>query len=62
MSGETKQEILAILELLRQSLVRNGVSMGLEFQQKEILFFDTETYIEEKRFSGFSVKTDSLVK
>lgn len=62
MNEETKQEILTILDLLRKSLIRNGVSMGLEFQQKEILFFDTDIYVKEKKLSGFSVKTDSLVK
>lgn len=62
MNEETKEEIQAILMLLKATLIKNGVSMGLEFQGKEILFFDTETYLNEKRFSGFSVKTDDLVK
>ena len=62
MNEETKQEIQAVLLLLRDCLVRNGVSMGLEFREKEILFFDTETYLQEKKFSGFTVKTDQLVK
>lgn len=62
MSEETKREIEAILGLLRGCLIRNGVSMGLEFQEKEILFFDTDTYLQEKKFSGIVVKTDNLVK
>ena len=62
MNEETKEEIQAVLLLLRDTLVRNGVSIGLEFREKEILFFDTKTYLKEKRFSGFTVKTDSLVK
>lgn len=62
MSEETKQEIGLILVMLRDCLIKNGVSMGLEFQEKEILFFDTETYLQEKKFSGFSIKTDNLVK
>lgn len=62
MSEETKQEIGLILAMLRDCLIKNGVSMGLEFQKKEILFFDTETYLQEKKFSGFSIKTDNLVK
>lgn len=62
MDENVKQEIMAILETLRHSLIKNGISMGLEFREKEILFFDTETYVKEKRFSGFTVKTDNLVK
>lgn len=62
MSEEAREEIETILGLLRGCLMKNGVSMGLEFQGKEIIFFDTDTYIKEKRFSGFSVKTDNLVK
>lgn len=62
MDEEAKREIQAILSMLRNSLVKNGVSMALEFQQKEILFFDTETYLKEKRMDGFLVKTDDLVK
>ena len=62
MDEKTREEIEVILGLLRQCLINNGVSMGLDFQQKEILFFDTETYLQEKKLSGFTVKTDNLVK
>jgi hypothetical protein len=61
MNENTKQEIMTILELLRCCLIKNGVSMGLEFSNKEILFFDTDTYLNEKKFDGFSVNTDGLV-
>ena len=61
MNEKTKQEIMVILELLRSCLIKNGVSMGLEFSNKEILFFDTDTYLSEKKFSGFSVNTDYMV-
>lgn len=62
MGEDAKQEIIIILEMLRKCLIKNGVSMGLEFNSKEILFFDTDTYLNEKKFSGFTVKTDNLVK
>ena len=62
MDEEAKREIQAILSMLRNCLVKNGVSMALEFREKEILFFDTETYLKEKRMDGFLVKTDDLVK
>lgn len=61
MNENTKQEIMTILELLRGCLIKNGVSMGLEFHNKEILFFDTDTYLNEKKLDGFSVSTDKLV-
>lgn len=61
MSEETKEEIKTLLGLLRACLIKNGVSMGLEVREKEILFFDTETFVKGKGFSGFSVKTDNLV-
>ncbi len=62
MSEDAKKEIEAVLMLLKSTLIKNGVSMGLEFQEKEILFFDTDTYLQEKKFSGFVVKVDDLVK
>ena len=62
MNEETKQEIQAILELLKKCLVKNHVSMGVEFRQKEIMFFDTDTYLDSGKCSGFTVKTDDLVR
>lgn len=62
MNEETKQEIQVILELLKKCLIKNHVSMGLEFRQKEIIFFDTDTYLKTGKLSGFTVKTDDLVK
>ena len=62
MKEATKQEIMIILDLLKKCLIKNGVSMGVEFKGKEILFFDTENYLSGKGFSGFVVKVDDLVK
>lgn len=61
MNENTKLEIEVILDLLRGCLIKNGVSMAMDFENKELLFFDTDTYLNEKKFSGFSVKTDDLV-
>lgn len=61
MNENTKLEIEVILDLLRGCLIKNGVSMAMDFENKELLFFDTDTYLNEKKFSGFSVKTDNLV-
>jgi len=62
MDETAREEIETILALLRGCLIKNGVSMGVEFEKKEILFFDTATYLKEKRISGFSINTDDLVK
>ena len=60
MSEDTKEQIQTILELLRKSLIDNGVSIGLS--EKKIMFFDTDKYVETRKFDGFSVSIDNLVK
>lgn len=60
MSEDTKQQLQIVLDLLRKSLIDNGVSMGLS--EKKIMFFDTEKYLSTGKFDGFSVNIDSLVK
>lgn len=60
MSEAAKEQIEIILELLRKSLIDNGVSMVIS--GKKIMFFDTEKYLSTGKFDGFSVNIDSLVK
>lgn len=60
MSENAKEQIEIVLELLRKSLIDNGVSIGLS--EKNIMFFDTDKYIETRKFDGFSVNIDNLVK
>ena len=60
MSEDTKQQLQIVLDLLRKSLIDNGVSMGLS--EKKIMFFGTEEYLSTGKFDGFSVDIDSLVK
>lgn len=62
MSEDTKEQIQIILELLRKSLIDNGVSIGLSEKKKKIIFFDTEEYLSTGKFDGFSVSIDNLVK
>ena len=62
MDEQVKEEITTILGLLRGCLIKNGVSMGVEFKKKEIMFFNTETYLKERRFIGLTVNVDDLVK
>ena len=61
MNDTAKEEIQAALTLLRNVLVKNRMSIGAT-KDKEIMFFDTEHYIETGNFDGFVVKMDDLVK
>lgn len=60
MSEDTKQQLQIILDLLRKSLIDNGVSMGIS--GNKIMFFDTDKYVETRKFDGLSVSIDNLVK
>lgn len=68
MNEETEQEIKAILLLLRNSLVKNGVSVALAgsadagTDDGEIIFFDTAEYCKTGKFYGISVKAKDLVR
>lgn len=63
MKNETKQEISAMLGLLRNSLIRNGVSMATD-REGNLMFFDTSAYINSngKKFDGFKVNINDLVR
>lgn len=60
MSEDTKQQLQIVLDLLRKSLIDNGVSMGIS--GNKIMFFDTDKYVETRKIDGFSVSIDNLVK
>lgn len=60
MSEDTKQQLQIVLDLLRKSLIDNGISMGIS--GNKIMFFDTDKYVETRKFDGFSVSIDNLVK
>lgn len=62
MNEEVKQEINIILELLKSTLIKNGVSIGLSANKGDIMFFDTKQYLENHTFSGFKVNIEDLVK
>lgn len=49
MTDETKQEIQIVLDLLKGSLTRNGVSMGFDKENHTLVFFDTNTFLESKK-------------
>lgn len=62
MEQGTIKAIRVVLDLLRDCLVGNGVSLGYDKQDNELIFFDTAIYLEEKRFSGFKVPIEKLVR
>lgn len=61
MTDIKKEEIVAALTLLKHALMKNGMSIGVT-KDKEIMFFDTEHYIETRNFDGFVIKMYWLVK
>lgn len=63
MTDNTKQEIQIVLDLLKGSLVRNGVSMATD-REGNLMFFDTATYNRSKgkEFDGFRVNINDLAK
>lgn len=62
MEQGTIKAIGIVLDLLRDCLVVNGVSLGYDKQNNELIFFDTGIYLQEKRFSGFTVPIEKLVR
>ncbi len=62
MKEETKSIISLSLELLRKTLIDEGVSMGMDGKNKQLIFFNTDTYLETGKFDGFKVDIESLVK
>lgn len=62
MDEDTKNMIRIHLDLLKGTLVENRVSMGFDRTNNSLIFFDTDTYIDVNKFSGFSVKLEDLVK
>ena len=63
MEDGTKQEIQILLDLLKGSLTRNGVSMATD-NSGNLMFFDTSAYVRSKgkKFDGFRVNINNLVK
>lgn len=61
MTDTAKEDIQAALTILRTALMKNGMSIGVT-NDKEIMFFDANHYIETRNFDGFVVKMESLVK
>lgn len=63
MRDDIKHEIGVILDLLKGSLTRNGVSVATD-REGNLMFFDTATYVRSKgkEFDGFRININDLVK
>jgi len=62
MNDETKKQISLMLMILKEILIDNGVSIGLDLDNKAILFFSTDVYCDTCKISGINVKIEDLVK
>lgn len=62
MGEQAKEELDAVLSLLRLTCIKNGISAAFSHETKEIIFFDAKLYLEEGRFSGVKTTLDDLVK
>lgn len=61
MNEETKQELEAVIMLLRNTCIKNGVSIGFNTDSESLIFFDTEHYLKTNKFSGIYMKLEDLV-
>lgn len=61
MNKEVEEELTVVLELLKASLIRNHVSMATD-KNGNIYFFDTDTYLNTKKMSGFNINIKDMVE
>lgn len=62
MNDDAKQEIQLALEMLRKTIVDNGVSLAVEKSTGDLIFFDTKNYLKERKFSGFIVNIEKYME
>ena len=61
MDEKVEEELTVVLELLKASLIRNNISMATD-KDGNIYFFDTATYLNTKKMSGFHVNIKDMVE
>ena len=62
MEEDTKQAIELALQILRKTLIEQGVSLAVAKETGDLNFFDTETYMRTGKFDGIKISIDKLVK
>lgn len=60
MDEEAREQIKAVLLLLANTLQNNCVSMAND-TDGNLYFFDTETYLKKREYSGLKVNIQELV-
>lgn len=62
MTEDTKQALKLSLGILKQTCIDCGVSIAVNKETGALNFFDTKKYLEEKKFDGFKVEIQDLVR
>lgn len=62
MTEDKKQALQLSLSILRQICIDCGVSIAVDKETGTLNFFDTQKYLEEKKFDGIKVEIQNLVK
>lgn len=61
MKEGARKEIEVLLNLLKESIKNNGLSLAMD-KDGNIMFFDTATYLKSKKMDGFKVNIKDLVE
>lgn len=61
MTETARNEIEVLLNLLKESIKNNGLSLATDING-DIIFFDTATYLKSKKMDGFKVNIKDLVE
>lgn len=61
MTETAREEIEVLLNLLKESIKNNGLSLATDIEGN-IMFFDTSTYLKSKKMDGFKVNIKDLVE
>jgi hypothetical protein len=61
MKETARNEIEVLLNLLKESIKNNGLSLATD-KDGNIMFFDTATYLKSKKMDGFKVNIKDLVE
>lgn len=61
MKEGAREEIEVLLNLLKESIKNNGLSLATD-KDGNIMFFDTATYLKTKKMDGFKVNIKDLVE
>lgn len=62
MNKDTKQALQLSLGILRQTCIDCGVSIAVDKETGALNFFDTQKYLQERKFDGFKVEIQDLVR